>query len=541
LTNITVYGGWSDNGRDQQAYTVYFSTVQAPDLFNPLSGVNYVPSDPANGQSATRVTLKPVNGALARNVAAVNFNFTSPVSKNGFCGYSQIIISGTGSTTLPSPEFTDHYNRSAGPSIGAPINDVVSLGSWIWDAKTFDGQTCQFWRAFDIPAHSEGKRARLLVTADNEFVYFLDGHELGRGAEWRELFDYNLTPLVSPGRHVLAVKAFNSIGVAGMILGLRVDLADGRFVEITSDQNWQIVPNETKDFKEMTKAHADWRAATIMAAVGHHPWWVQPEGINTMLVPAPIRLFFWQTAWFEITFLTLCGFLLLTILFLIAQLALHQKERFLLQRERARIAMDIHDEIGSCITRLVLNGEDARRELPEDSKIRMKLGRICDDARSGLASIDEILWALNPRLDTLRDFANYICDYASKILEPAAIGCVFEVDAEMQLAVADLPLRRSLLMAVKETLNNIVKHSGATEARLKIKRQHQHLIVEIVDNGRGFDLTAITPGRNGLKNMSRRMLELGGNCNVSSEPGKGCCIKFSIPLKRPRRFAWFKK
>jgi len=540
LTNITVYGGWSDNGRDQQAYTVYISTVLAPDLFVPLSVVDFTPADPAGAQSATRVTLRPASGALARNVAAVKFYFTTPASKNGFCGYSRIILSGAGSAALSAREIPEALHWT-GTNIRSGLTDVDLLGSWIWDAKTYDGQTCQFWRAFDIPADGKVTHARLLMTVDNEFIYYLDGRELGRGDDWRELFDHNLTPLITPGRHVLAIKAFNSAKEAGLVLGLRVDLADGRFVEIKSDQNWRIVPNEENHFKEMTKARADWPAATVMAALGAGPWWVQPHDIATMLVPPPIKILFWQTAWFQITFLTLCGFFLLTIFFLAAQLALHQKERWLLQRERARIAMDIHDDIGSRITQLVLNGEDAQEQLSEDSQVRLKLVRIWDDARDVLGSIDEILWALNPRLDTLRDFANYICDYASKVLEPAGIACVFEVDAEMQLAVADLPLRRSLLMAVKETLNNIVKHSRATEVHLKIERQHQHLIVEVRDNGRGFDLAAIKPGRNGLDNMSRRMRELGGKCHLSSQPGAGCGITFSIPLKRPRRFSWLRK
>jgi signal transduction histidine kinase len=232
---------------------------------------------------------------------------------------------------------------------------------------------------------------------------------------------------------------------------------------------------------------------------------------------------------------------LLTIFFLVAQLALHQKERWLLQRERARIAMDVHDDIGSRITHLVLNGEVVREELPENSKTRVQLGEICDDARRVLSSIDEILWALNPRLDTLQDFANYICDYAHKYLEPSAIECVFEVDPKMLFAEADLPLRRSLLMAMKETLNNIVKHSDATELRLKIERQRQRLVVVVQDNGKGFDPAAIKPGRNGLGNMSRRMRELGGSCHISSQPGQGCLIEFSIPLKRPRRFLLIRK
>jgi signal transduction histidine kinase len=541
LTNITVFGGWIDNGRDQQAYTVYFSTVSAPELFIPLIAINYRPSSPAGVRSATRLTLRPASGVLARNVVAVKFDFTRPASKNGNSGYSQIVLSGSGSARQPPIDFPNDPHFSPVTGISSALNGLDLLGPWIWDARTFDGQTCQFWRAFDVPVNSKVTSARLFLTVDNEFVLFLDGREIGRGDDWRQLFNYDLTQLIYPGKHVLAIKAFNSFDEAGMTLGLRVDLADGRFVEIHSDQNWRIVPNEASNWKEMTLAHDAWPAARVITALGAPPWWVQPENINPMLVPPPIKIFFWQKTWFQITFLTLCALFVLTIFFLATQLALHQKERWLLQRERARIAMDIHDDIGSRITQLVLNGEDAQEELPENSKVRMKLVEIWDDAREVLSSIDEILWALNPRLDTLLDFANYICDYTHKALEPSAIACRFKVDPGMQLAAVDLPLRRSLFMAIKETLNNVVKHSGATEVQLKIERQNHYLTVEVLDNGRGFDLTALKPGRNGLGNMSRRMRELGGSCHLSSQPGKGCRIEFKMPLKRSSKFSWFRK
>ena len=189
------------------------------------------------------------------------------------------------------------------------------------------------------------------------------------------------------------------------------------------------------------------------------------------------------------------------------------------------------------MTHLVLNGEVVQNELPADSKARVQLEQICDDARGVLSSIDEILWTLNPRRDTLQDFADYVCDYAQKFLGPADIECVFEVDSERLDAAADLPLRRSLLMAIKETLNNTVKYSGATELRLQIGRQRQNLVVVVQDNGRGFDPASIRPGRNGLSNMSRRMRELGGSCDISSEIGKGCRIEYCIPLRSPRRLS----
>lgn len=94
LTNITVYGGWKDAGRDQQAYTVYYSKVSAPTTFLPLRSVNYNPANAANAPSATRATLTAASGAIATNVAAVKFDFTNPVSENGYCGYAEIQLFG---------------------------------------------------------------------------------------------------------------------------------------------------------------------------------------------------------------------------------------------------------------------------------------------------------------------------------------------------------------------------------------------------------------------------------------------------------------
>jgi autotransporter-associated beta strand protein len=116
LTNITVYGGWKDAGRDQQAYTVYYSKVTAPGTFISLGSVNYNPANPGGAQSATRATLTPANGVLATNVAAVKFDFTTPASENGYCGYREILLSGA-----PSPQ---------------PVKWAVGNGNW--DSSTLN-------------------------------------------------------------------------------------------------------------------------------------------------------------------------------------------------------------------------------------------------------------------------------------------------------------------------------------------------------------------------------------------------------------------
>jgi len=415
------------------------------------------------------------------------------------------------------------------------VNPTNGLGSWIWEETTTNNQTCQFWNTLEIPAGASVTKARLVITADNEFTLFLDGRELGRGVEWRELYVFDLTPLLTPGRHVLAVQCYNGAFFAGLLFGLRADLADGESLEIKSDQSWRIVPEGVSRWKTQTEAQIDWPPATIIAPLGGNPWWKTPEAVIMMPSLQPLRTAFWQSGWFQVLLLSLCTLTIMISLRLMAQLVLFRKERFLLQRERARIARDIHDDIGARMTQLVLHGELAQNELSADPAIRQQLNWICEEARGLLSTMDEILWAVNPQRDTLRDFAAYVCKYAQDFLASTKIQCLFEVGPEMSAEAFDLPLRRSLLMAIKETLNNAVKHSAATELHLSIQWQAQQLVVVVQDNGQGFDLAAEKSSRHGLKNMARRMEELGGHCLITSQPGRGCRVEFGIPLKHPRR------
>ena len=427
-------------------------------------------------------------------------------------------------------------------SLSAPLdpedNPTNGLGSWIWAATTLDRQTCQLWRAIEIPNDGPVAHARLVMTADNEFTLYLDGRELGRGAEWRELFDYDVTQRMSPGTHILAIKAYNSSGFAGMLLGLRIHLADGRVIEVKSDPSWRIVPEGTRGWETRGKPPKTWPVATVIVPFGGDPWKEVPVRVNLMPVSQPVKVFFWQTGWFQVSLLALSGLVILISLRLVAQVALHRKEQWLLLQERMRIARDIHDDLGSRMTQLVLHGEVAQSDLPQDSETRFQIDRICEEARGILSTMDEILWAVNPKRDAFRDFTSFICGYAQEFFKPTRIQCLFDVDPQASSAVLSLPLKRALLMVTKEALNNILKHSHATEVVLKVKCQGQRLVVVVSDNGKGFDSTTTKPSRNGLVNMSQRMSELGGSCTITSQRGKGCQTEFSLPLRQPQGAAW---
>lgn len=428
-----------------------------------------------------------------------------------------------------------------------PVKDSLSergshnfsdMGGWIWDTKTFDRQTVRFWKTFDIPPGNQVLCARLRLTADNEYFLYLDGHELGQDAEWRHLYEYDVTALLNPGKHILAVEAYNSSREAGFVLGMRIGLNSGGKIGIKSDESWLIVPNDLSGWQNRTEPQDSWHRATHEADFGNGPWGTM-DYINLVPPMVPVVVPFWRSGWFGILVLSLCAVISLLSISLAMQVLLHKKEQRLVLRERARIARDIHDDLGTRVTQLVLQGEVAQSELPDGSRPRRQLEQISEDARQALRAMDEILWAINPRRDTLQEFASFVCGQAKALLKNTPIQCVLDVEPGLSGVAFDLPFRRSLLLAVKEAVNNTVKHSRATELQLQIRRQGRGLLVVVLDNGRGCDLTQSKSERNGLGNMSQRMNEVGGKCILISQPGRGCRVEFHIPFVQMVRRSWW--
>jgi signal transduction histidine kinase len=408
---------------------------------------------------------------------------------------------------------------------------------WIWEAKAFDKQTCRLWKSFVIPSGTSVSRAILRITVDNGYRLFLDGREIGRGSDWRTITEYDVTWLLPPGRHILAVEGFNDRLEAGLIFGLDIQLVDQRTIEIVSDNTWHVVPNTLRDWTAEKSVLPGWTNATVIGVMHQHPWEKWPFGISIEPPLRPIIVHFWQTGWFQLTLLTVCALAVLFCLWLMTQLTAQSKAQRFLQIERARIARDIHDDLGAQLTHLVLLGEVAQSELPADSETRAQLNQICEKARDLLHGMDEVVWAVNSRRDTLRDFATYVCKYAQFFLNSTPIHCRLDVEPEIPHVIFDLPVRRNLLLAVKEALNNAAKHSGAGEVFLRIYHHNQKLTVVVEDNGRGFDPAQSDAARNGMTNMTQRMGEIGGFFTVASKPGNGCRVEFTVPLNHTSWFA----
>ena len=410
-----------------------------------------------------------------------------------------------------------------------PEASELGIGDWIWTTNVTDRQACRLWQAFDLPPDAPVVRAELRMTADNSYTAYLDGREIGRGGDANSLAEYDLTWLMTPGHHVLAVEAFNDTLDAGVILGLRVKLANGGKIEVFSGPAWRVAAGDDRGWKTKKQADDSWPAAQVVGYAGK-AWWQHPFKIIQVPPLQPKVVHFWQQGWVLAVLLLAC----LTVAVLWVRqglrLALQTRAQHLLERERARIARDIHDDLGSGLTQLTLLGELVLRATPRAGDTRNRLNELCAKARSLLRSMDEIVWAVNPRRDTVKDFAAFISEHAQEFLASTAIRCRQEVAEELPAIPLDLPQRRNLMLAVKEAIRNAARHSGAEEVNLTVRLVENSLQVVVEDNGRGFAAAAAPAERNGMTNMKQRLADIGGSFTLDTAPGKGCRVTFLLPL-----------
>jgi hypothetical protein len=416
----------------------------------------------------------------------------------------------------------------SGRLVAERVPAELGLGNWIWDQTVHDRQECRFVRPFEIPRGVGLTSARLRITADNAYQVFLDGQPIGHGYDWRSLIEYDVLLFLDPGEHVLAVAALNDFDVAGLVVGLRIELGDGNVINIVSDESWKIAPGDLPEWKKPGREARRWRSAIVREAF-------DPRKLAELYhaptaQPVPVTL--WQRPWFQISLTLLVGGATVAGLFLSAHLVLKTQAERVLRRERARIASDLHDHLGGGLTRLVFVGETSRRGLPPDSDTGKAFGEICTESRGLMQGMNEAVWLINSHRDTLGDFASYVMRYAESFFQDTPIWCQFEVEADLPALPCDLSTRRNLFLAVKEVLNNVLRHSQASTVQIGMSWRRPRLLVSIRDDGRGFDPAAARDG-NGLRNIRMRTTEVHGQLTVRSAPGQGCMIEFDVPLLGP--------
>lgn len=167
--------------------------------------------------------------------------------------------------------------------------------------------------------------------------------------------------------------------------------------------------------------------------------------------------------------------------------------------------------------------------------------RIYDTARELTRSMDEIVWAVNPRHDMLESLATYREKFAQDWLAGVGIRCRLDLPLQFPEWHLTSELRHNVFLAFKEALHNAVKHSRASEVLIRLEVKEKWFELTVKDNGQGFAFgekmknSPVIHGRtaagNGLENMERRLAAIGGNCEIQSTPGTGTRWMFFVQLK----------
>ncbi|MGB8169287.1 MAG: ATP-binding protein, partial [Chthoniobacteraceae bacterium] len=191
---------------------------------------------------------------------------------------------------------------------------------------------------------------------------------------------------------------------------------------------------------------------------------------------------------------------------------------------------DLHDDLGAGLTEISLTSDLATNPQLAEHESRQYTREIGARARELVQSMDEIVWAVNPRNDSIASLSVYACQYAQHLVKPLGIACRLDVQPGLPEIPLNAEQRYNFFLAFKETINNVARHSQATELQLAIHTEGDHFCLIIEDNGRGFEPGGELAGADGLRNIRERLRRLHGECEISSQTGRGTRVSLRVPL-----------
>jgi signal transduction histidine kinase len=200
-----------------------------------------------------------------------------------------------------------------------------------------------------------------------------------------------------------------------------------------------------------------------------------------------------------------------------------------LERVRMRIATDLHDDIGATLTQITLLSEVARRAINGDEKWTEPIARIGELSRELTESMSDLVWSINPRRDNLADLVHRMRRFANDVCNARNIDLEFETYGSERDVKLSTDARRQIYLILKESVNNIVRHSACTRANIRVCLERNLLLLTVSDNGRG--ITSVSGGH-GLDSMRSRAARIGGELAITAEAGCGSTVTLSAPVGR---------
>ncbi len=243
---------------------------------------------------------------------------------------------------------------------------------------------------------------------------------------------------------------------------------------------------------------------------------------------------FWKQPWF--IFLA-CFIMLLIIVFstyFVSQQKAQAKLRLLekqiaVDAERNRISLDMHDEIGVGITHIALLSELLQAHYKDDSELMKAMQTIGRSARKLVQTMSEIIWALNPENDTLDNLLTYTREQAQQYFESLSVAFTVSFPDNVPNIKVSNVQRRNLYLVTREALNNSMKHSGGNSIQLSLVITKKEFCFLVTDNGIGIITTATKAGHNGIRNMKKRMEDIGGTIEWIRE-ANGTTVRYCVNI-----------
>lgn len=201
------------------------------------------------------------------------------------------------------------------------------------------------------------------------------------------------------------------------------------------------------------------------------------------------------------------------------------------EQERNRIAQDLHDDIGATLSSIhVYSSVASKAALQDKEKLKQALEQIKDNTRQVMENMSDIIWAIKANQSGDLSFENKLKNYGYELLSPLNIRCSYLINKTAEEKLVHVEARKNILLIAKEAMNNIAKYSQATDVTIRLESSNGDLLLEIVDNGKGFDENRHFG--NGLHNMQQRGKDLGGELTVNSKKESGTSVLFTVSIAK---------
>jgi signal transduction histidine kinase/ligand-binding sensor domain-containing protein len=299
-----------------------------------------------------------------------------------------------------------------------------------------------------------------------------------------------------------------------------------------ADENWtEAGTRRTAYFSYLRPGRYVFRVQSVSAAGSGGP---------EATLQLELRPHFWETRWAATLAAALAGGMVAGAVYWITR-SRHRRQLARLEqvhaieRDRTRIAHDIHDEIGSGLTQLSILAHVAPAAENGDRETSERLRQIERTVTEMTAAIDEIVWAVNPRHDSLESLVSYLSGIVQDFARRVGLQCCIDAPFDLERLEVTAEYRHELYLVVREALHNVAKHAAATEVRFSVRREAGGFVFQLEDNGRGFTSPPPGPGgsdRLGLESMRQRLAKLGGSMRWANRAEGGAVVTFRVALPR---------